>query len=510
MALKPSRGWGRSERLGVMLNVGAMTALAAALLVVVNVVVHSLHSPWTRGDWTERKLHTLDPRTRALLEDLGQDVTLALFATDLPVRTPADRGFNEVVDRTWALCREAAALSARVSVERLDHYRDVDRAAAWRQRHGLTPTTQNFLLVAAGDRHRTILLKDTGMLDPATGRLAAYEGETLLHATLSEVTRGDTPSVGFVTGHGERGPGRAAQKGGNGAPATPAEPPAALWTLALREGYRPQAVDLPRERELPAGVGVLVMLVPERDLDDREKRLLGDRLRRGGGLLLAVPPLHPLPQLTALLQEWKVDLSDARNVVLDPERQFVTDPLSIAVQGHEIPSRHPIAIQVAVPGLALFFSRCRPISTEVPEKDMIVDWIAATGPKTVLREFTAERGQPAVAAKPRALAVAVERTLPGAERPTRIVVLSGEGCVSDPVLLGDTYPLNRRLLVASLDWLAGRDRFLSPVPPSTIESRRVTLRPFERSLIFWTLVLILPALPIAGSAWFFLRRRRRA
>jgi hypothetical protein len=269
-------------------------------------------------------------------------------------------------------------------------------------------------------------------------------------------------------------------------------------------------VDLPRAPALPADVGVFAMLLPQRDLDERETRLLGERLERGGGLLLAVPPFVAVPQLAALLKEWKVDLSDTRNVVRDPERQFVTDPHSIAVQGHEIPSRHPIALQVAVPGLSLYFSRCRPISTEVPGKDMVVDWIAATGPRTQLQEFTAQRSQPAVAAKPRALAVAVERAVPGAERPTRIVVLSGEGCVSDAVLLGDAYPLNRRLVVASLDWLAGRDRFLSQVPPSTIESRQVALRPFERALVFWTLVVILPALPLLGSAWFFQRRRRRA
>jgi ABC-type uncharacterized transport system involved in gliding motility auxiliary subunit len=67
-------------------------------------------------------------------------------------------------------------------------------------------------------------------------------------------------------------------------------------------------------------------------------------------------------------------------------------------------------------------------------------------------------------------------------------------------------PANRTLLINAVSWAVRRD--LIAIDPKTLETERVTLRPQDAELAFWSTVVALPlvVLGLAVGVWWTRRR----
>ena len=73
---------------------------------------------------------------------------------------------------------------------------------------------------------------------------------------------------------------------------------------------------------------LLVIAAPTRDFEDRETQMIGDLLG-GGRLMVFLPPASTaFPNLTQLLREWGISVSDG--VVREPQLFMYSDPVNVA------------------------------------------------------------------------------------------------------------------------------------------------------------------------------------
>ncbi len=220
-----------------------------------------------RLDLTAEKLYTLSAGTKAILGDLDDLVTVTLFASnELPAQVkPLERDVNDVL-------RDFERYGGgNIQLVRQDP--DASEAALQQaQQAGIRPVQFNVV------RREELQLKQ-GWLGIAVGYAGESESipfvgdtrnlEYQLASRVWRLTRVDTPTVAFVTGHGEK---------------TLADYRA--FTQELSQSYELSTVDLTQaDAELGPDIDAAIVAGPTQPLDARSRALLLRYLGMGGRLL---------------------------------------------------------------------------------------------------------------------------------------------------------------------------------------------------------------------------------
>ncbi|HSG81457.1 MAG TPA: Gldg family protein [Gemmatimonadota bacterium] len=220
-----------------------------------------------RLDLTAEKLYTLSGGTKAILADLGDLVTVTLFASrELPAQVkPLERDVNDVL-------RDFERYGGgNIQLVRRDPDAS-EEALQQAQQLGIRPVQFNVV------RREELQLKQ-GWLGIAVGYAGESESipfvgdtrnlEYQLASRVWRLTRVDTPTVAFVTGHGEK---------------TLAD--YRRFTQELGESYRLDTVDLTQaDAELGPDVDAAIVAGPTQPLDPRSRALLLRYLGNDGRLL---------------------------------------------------------------------------------------------------------------------------------------------------------------------------------------------------------------------------------
>jgi len=468
---RTARSWGRLGLHVVLLLVG---------LGLLQVVAERTNR---RFDLTPARTLSVSPLTLKVLEEVSGPCKITVFFR---------RGTREQYAEMLARLRDA---NPRVEFELLD----LDRYPERGRSVGVTQYGRAAIEYAG----RRVVVAAMPEAELAGG---------LLHAV-----RGQTRRLFFTTGHGERMPG--------GEPTSYGRLAAALGA----ENYSPDGLSL-LDGPVPAGVDIVIVAGPKRDLLAAELDALASYLKAGGGVLMLLDP-GPLPALSRFLASMGIRLGD--DLIVDREKRILgTDGLVAVVELFK--RGNPVSDAGANPietGAVLPSARTVDVATAVP--GVQAESVARTAPSawTMADPARARRGEePSEAAHdvqgPASLVVVAEvggmeagdpdgnGRPPGqrAGRPLagRLVVVGDADLASDAYLdlLG-----NRDLVLNAVAWAAGEPALAGPRPAEMAEVVRplspVVLTTRQARAIFAAGVIVQPAAMLAlGLTVVWLRRRR--
>jgi len=245
--------------------------LRAVILAAILVVVALLSANWfVRADLTARREFTVSASTRAMLEELPDIVSVTVYMSeDLPQHLT---GFRTRIDDTLGEYR--AYGGDRIRISNVDPASDpaLEREA---RELGIPPVQ-----LQAIDRDRAeivnvyvgmaIRFEDRQEVIPILSAPERLEYD--LTSAIIKVMARETPTVGFLSGHGER---------------TIAGDYAAAAD-ALTEHYRIVEVILEGGAPVPDDVTTLVVAGPSRDIPDPELYEIDQFIMRGGRVLFLI------------------------------------------------------------------------------------------------------------------------------------------------------------------------------------------------------------------------------
>ena len=238
---------GRRMAGGMRLARWVPVALLAVLLIVLDIIAAG--SP-LQADLTRNKRNSLAPQTLQILETLPEDVRVTAFYQRLDPRRKA------VETMLAAFGNHCGRFSYRIV--------NPDLEPALVGEMGIT--TARAVVIESGDRKRTILDPDEG----------------ILINTIFRVVEGRQPVVSFLQGHGERRLDHDDRQGYT------------MFSQVLRDqGYVPHNLLLLETGAVPSNTDVLVIAQPQTEISMDELAAVQLFIDQGGAVLVLIDPGAP-------------------------------------------------------------------------------------------------------------------------------------------------------------------------------------------------------------------------
>lgn len=463
------------------LNVALMTMLVLGIIGLVEVMSAKYN---TRFDLTAEKRYTLADQTKKMVAGLTKDVRVtAFFRADQAERRPAED-----------LLRQYADLSPRFRFEAVDP----DRNPGMAKRYGIV--TYGTTILATEDKEEKIADVDEEHLTNGLVRL------------LSEETR----TIYFLKGHGENELEDGSRNGYQQAK-----------EAIEKANYQVKELLLLREREVPQDASTLVISGPKRDLAESELQALQAFIERGGKLLIQLDP-YAAPSLQAFVGRYGIMVGD--DVIVDQYARVMGGDYLMPV----VSTYYPHAITRNFTLASLFpFARSVDVSKKLPP-GVTVQKLMETGPGSWAEtnkgeldrgQLNFEKGQDRKGpVSIGAIAIVqVEQVTAGvqAERETagegdkaqetrkqsgvaRLVVYGNSAFASNSFL---NFSGNRDLFLNSISWLAEDEEMIS-IRPREAKSTPIILTAAQGRLVFWLLVVVVPAMILVSGTSVVLGRKR--
>jgi ABC-type uncharacterized transport system involved in gliding motility auxiliary subunit len=469
----------RQTRYGTM----ALTSVVAVvgILVIVNYLATRQSKRW---DLTQGRIYSLSDQTVKILSGLDAPVTIRLFARD-----PDFAQYRDRLD-------EYAHASNRVSVQ----YIDADKQPALAKQYDVQTLG-------------TTVFEYKGRVE----RVTASTEQDLTNG-LIKVLAGRENHAYLTSGHGERDSASSDREGYSG-----------IAAALQRDNFKVDKLVLAQQADVPSDATVVIVAGPSTDFFTNEIDALKRYIAKGGKVLFMVDPpgkpeSPPLANLTALIQEWGVQLGN--DVVVDVSgmgQLLGTDasvPVAASYPTHAITQRfnyvtaYPMARSVApVPDAAS--------SPNKPVAQAFIETSARSWAENDIKEMIST-GKVAMDASqgdrqgPISLGVAVTAPIQGASadeagkkdetqpKPeVRLAVLGDSDFVAN---YAGNIPGNSDLFLNTVNWLAQQENLIA-IRPRQPEDRRVTMTRTQQRNVLWLSVFVLPGLIIGSGVYTWWRRR---
>ncbi|MBX3736311.1 MAG: GldG family protein [Candidatus Didemnitutus sp.] len=485
----------RAARWVRIINLLLQAALFLSLFAGLNYVAQN---HFGRFDLTNSRRYSLSAETRSYLERLDQPVRIYVTFRD-------DKDSAEIAQAYLdlrGLLREYVFASrnnerAPITASFIDIYQSPKEA----QKQGVEGMDA-VVVVASGEKRRLVTIDELYRLkDRATVR-DAFRGESALTAAILDVTSTAPKKIYFVQGHGEAQPDVVTDRG--------------LSQLrdALRQrNYQLDALDLTRNRKIPADAALLLIVGPSTARFQRfEEELLRDYLQtRAGGIILMLDP-GKQHGLDVLLFDWGIIAYD--DVINDNSGDFSAETGEMLLRGYPFP-QHPIVQTLANNQTPILVGLARTVAADpgAPVADGIkVQTLVTTsntawgergyrlpaphfytpgqdlrGPLGVLT--VAERVKPAK----------LEFSVPGG----RLAVFGTSDLVTNNRIAAIG---NLPLFIATVNWASDRDPNLN-IPARPVERFQLALSTEELNRLRLGLLVVVPgAVALLGLIVYWTRR----
>ena len=446
------------RRISLLLSV--VLILAAAVLAILAGQRYS-----ARFDWTADQRHGLSTTSQRVIEALDGPITFVAYMYPGTERQRLRERLGRYVNA-----------DTRIKLEFRDPARHPRRVRA------LNIGPDGAVVVRVGER---------------TAKIDQYD-EAHVTQALQRVSPGGSPWIVFVAGHGERGLNDNATAG------------YADFAAALdAQGLRTRSVNLAAAQAVPDNTGVLVIASPQ------QRYLPGeiDMIRRyvdNGGTLLWLDDPGPRYGLTPLAEDLGIAFVAGTVVYPDYRTLGTTSPAISAIAQYP---NTPITRSLNQVTLFPFAGALAATDDGDWQADVILRSATRSWLETGSLEGNSIVYQPKAGDRlgPLTLGYALNRqrdTGNGAsdDRAQRAVVVADSDFLDNGhlALLG-----NRRLGLAIVQWLAGRDRQIAIDVPEAPDAR-LMLAPGRLADLRTVFVIILPIglLLIGGLRWGLRRRRR--
>ncbi|MBZ5535960.1 MAG: GldG family protein [Acidobacteriia bacterium] len=455
-------GWRlRSTQYGA--NTLATVAVFLTILGLINFLGSRHHK---RFDLTTSKLYSISEQTIKVLKNLDGDVRMIYFdqTESHPVRD---------------LIREYQSQSPRIKYEFLDAEKYLAQARQYSVRS--LPT----IVILSGN-------------NPDQKQLVTTPAEEDLTNAIVKLTHRRKRVIYFTEGHGE---GSIATPGGTG------------FSGAKKgledQGYDVTTINLTQSKSVPRDCSVLVIAGPKYPLFQPEADEVAQYVEAGGKVLVLVDP-ETDPGLTRELEKWKIQVDNDAVVDASGIGQLLgMGPAAPIVTEYE---KQPIVKDFART-MTIF-----PLARSVRVADTKSDFSATS----LFRTSTNSWGESNLNEKPLKfdkgkdlegpLSLAVVSTKPvlgskdqpAQSKEARVEVIGNSRFASN-----EFFRLQRNgdLFLNSVSWLA-EDEDLVSIRPRNADNRRVELSASTGQLLFWFIIIVLPASVLLAGAMVWARRRK--
>jgi ABC-type uncharacterized transport system involved in gliding motility auxiliary subunit len=452
----------RSSRQGL----NAFLAIAAFLTIAVIVQALSARHG-VRADLTRNKRFSLADQTVSVLEGLHSNATVyAFFKKGSPEET-----------RAADLLEQFAHRAPRFRYEFIDPDQKPQRARE------MEVVSFGSAVVAVGARRE---------------RITSLTEGSLLNA-LIRATRTATKTVYFVKGHGERNPASDDPRGYSIAA-----------DAARKESYDVRSVSLFDEPSVPDDCVVLIAAGPREDYAASEIEKIAGYLAKGRSVVFLIDPQRALPNVAALLSEYRLTVRD--DAVVDPYSRAFGGGYSVPVVTEY--ENHPITRGF---NLATFFPTARSVGILDEEKEGVNAVILARTGRSSWGETDLELIDRGRAVKddadhpgPVGLLALSEKSEPAVSaggagtRAVRVAVF-GDSDFADNASFRISG--NADLFLNTLNYLANEGDLVA-VRPKRGLGDRLFLTASQGRFIFLVSVVLLPLFVVVFGATVWAKRRR--
>lgn len=474
-------------------NALVASAVAIGIAIAVNIIAESTAT--VRADWTAGKTFTLSPQTVEVLQNLKSEVRAIAFYSP---QNPGANSREQIED----LLREYATKSDKFNYEFVDPIQSPTRAQQF---------TRGRLDVQFGS-----VLFDNGQRAEVANNVA----EADFTGAILRLQQNVTPTVAFLTGHGERDPNGFEQDGYS-----------QVKQALERENYRMLTWNLTVTPTLTlSDVTVLIIAEPKRPLQPRELQAVQSYLDSGGRVLLTLDTLMPteaLAPLQAILDKYGIDA--VQGGLVDKQNSISMQDETI-VRYNTYPSDHEITRDLQRQQLEVIF----PLAMGLRPPTSTLQGLQATS--IVQSSFGEQASWLETAITPNItgtieLNYTPNQDLPG---PVSIALTLGPaaiGATTSPtdtntvtntvlprmVVFGDAdfpsnfwlsqVPVNLDLFANSVSWLAGANDLVSIRAKDPETPRRIILNEAQQRLVLFSSVIGLPVLVLLTGAFMWWRRR---
>ena len=268
----------------------AVTAIAAAILVVVNILVSVLPTSATKFDITSQNLYSITSSTKVVVNALEKDVTIYWVVQ-------SDKE-DEIIEN---LLGRYESLSGHISVVK----KNPDVFPTFTSQYTSESVPNNSLIVECGDKSRYISYNDIYLTDVDMSTYSyvyTFDGEGAITSAIDYVTADTLPKIYTLEGHGE------------------GELPAAFQNQIEKENMELASFSLLNTDSIPEDADVLMIYAPSSDISAEEAKLLRDYLTSGGKLLVMAGPTEDgsLTNLCDVLADYGV--TAAEGIVVEGDR----------------------------------------------------------------------------------------------------------------------------------------------------------------------------------------------
>ena len=328
-------------------------------------------------------------------------------------------------------------------------------------------------------------------------------GEAVLTSALIQLTRKTPGAVAFLSGHGEKSPDDASERG---ASAVAKELSRNGWTVV------PHVVTPGASAAFPSEVTVVVVAGPQTPLSNEDLQALTGVVDRGGGILFLLDP-GIKTGLDTFLYPWDVRLGD--DLVIDLQDHLASaDPSALYVK--KFNQDHPIGKGMGTLAAVLPTARRVAVNAVQPNPSVFTcnfmhtsgnSWAVTPKPGTERLSLDRKKDHRG----PISLGIACERSeaSAGPGQPTRqgrIVVIGNSGFISNQYV---DMAGNMNLFLNCADWMAGRQDLIS-VRPKVVDARFMQLTLRQTQTAFWLSLVVVPLGSVLVGLVMLRRRRQQS
>ena len=276
-----------------------LTAVAVAVVIVVNLVAGRLPESVKNVDISDNKIYEITDTSKKLLKKLDKKVEIKVLAE----KAAAD-------ERIKTFLSKYAALSGKISVEWIDPVLHPSALTDY-------DTTSNTIVVSCPDTEKktTIPFTDIIVYDQSayymTGQMkeTEFDAEGQLTSAVNYVTSEATKKIYRTSGHGE------------------STVSAGVSELFEKANLSMEELNLLMDSKIPEDCDLLFMYAPTTDITEDEKAALSAYMKNGGKMvLIAGAEDKDAPNLDAFLKEYGLQMADG--YIADTDRAYQGNPYS--------------------------------------------------------------------------------------------------------------------------------------------------------------------------------------
>ncbi|WP_260612425.1 GldG family protein [Paenibacillus popilliae] len=423
-------------------------------------------------DFTKNKSFTLSEQTIAALTSVEDKVNLKLFYTpqDDPVL------IREVAD----MAEQYALRNKHIKVEQIDLMKEPSLA----QQYGLAGSS---LVFERGTKRKTVGLYEmfSGGEDYGAYR---FSGEEKMTQALRSLTSERKATAYVLSGHEE----------------LPLSQVTALRSSLEEDNIQVKELNLYREGAVPQDADMVMILGANKDITDKEAKLLQQYVDDKGKLYIALgfnPDMSKSwKNIDSLLKH--LGVTNKHAVAVEQKKSTLYDPFTIVPEygEHELTSKlsQYNLLTLLTLGLPLEASSTDKLSVEPILKTSTTSYGETDIPR--LMQEGSERDDKDLAG-PLTLGVAVTTT----DGKPKAVIIGGSSYIEDQNLYTQG---NRDFALNSMNWLQGNQEQVTIRPRENEAYQIAYLTPGQGKAILWTTVIGFPVLLLGIGTALWWRRRR--